>query len=148
MTRKEIITNIKQYFNIKELVCPHIYQKYGETAWMFLSTQLLHTLLIIRTEILNKPMIVNNGNNWTQRGMRCNICQIVKDKKTPYLSAHVTGNAIDFNCNDLTAEQIRQSISQHKDKLPYNIRLEKDVTWCHIDVYDNLSNNKIEYFTA
>lgn len=148
MTRKEIITNIKQYFNIKELVCPHIYQKYGETAWMFLSTQLLHTLLIIRTEILNKPMIVNNSSNWTQRGMRCNMCQIVKDKKAPYLSAHVTGNAVDFNCNDLTAEQIRQTISQHKDKLPYKIRLEKDVNWVHIDVYDNLSNNQIEYFTA
>lgn len=148
MDRKEIIKQIKNYFNIKELVCPHVHQKYGETAWMFLSTQLLHTLLIIRTEILNKPMVVNNGSNWTQRGMRCNMCQIVKDKKSPYLSAHVTGNAVDFNCNGITAEEIRKSIAEHKDKLPYSIRLEKDVNWVHVDVYDNLSSNKIEYFAA
>lgn len=148
MTRQEIIKQIKNYFNIKELVCPHIYKRFGETAWMFLSTQLLHTILVIRQDILNKPMIVNNSSTYTQRGMRCNMCQIVKGKTSPYLSAHVTGNAIDFSCSDLSAEQIRQSISQHKDELPYNIRLEKDVNWVHVDVYDNLSNNKIEYFTA
>lgn len=147
MSRQEIIKKLKEYFDIKELVCNHIYSRFNTQSWMFLSTPLLHTLLVLRTEILNLPMVVNTSS-LKQRGMRCNMCQIVKDKKSPYLSAHVTGNAVDFNCNGVTAEEIRKSIAEHKDKLPYSIRLEKDVNWVHIDVYDNLSSNKIEYFAA
>ena len=147
MSRQEIIKKLKEYFDIKELVCNHIYNRFNTQSWMFLSTPLLHTLLVLRTEILNLPMVVNTSS-LKQRGMRCNMCQIVKDKKSPYLSAHVTGNAVDFNCNGVTAEEIRKSIAEHKDKLPYSIRLEKDVNWVHIDVYDNLSSNKIECFAA
>jgi len=49
MKREEIIKELKKYFNIKELVCNHIYDRFGEQAWMFLSTQLLHTILVLRT---------------------------------------------------------------------------------------------------
>nr|DAG74273.1 MAG TPA: hypothetical protein [Caudoviricetes sp.]DAG95715.1 MAG TPA: hypothetical protein [Crassvirales sp.] len=41
---------------------------------MFLSTPLLHTLLVIRRDILQKPMTINNSSNYTQRGLRCNMC--------------------------------------------------------------------------
>ena len=141
MTRQEIITELKQYFRIGELVCNHVYDRFGEQSWMFLSTQLLHTLLILRTEIVKLPMVVNNST-MKQRGLRCNLCQLVSSKKTPYLSAHVTGNGIDFTCKDKTAEEIRNIITDNKDKLPYNIRLEDGVSWVHIDCYDNGSNNK------
>lgn len=145
MTRQEIITELKQYFRIGELVCNHVYDRFGEQSWMFLSTQLLHTLLILRTEIVKLPMVVNNST-MKQRGLRCNLCQLVSSKKTPYLSAHVTGNGIDFTCKDKTAEEIRNIITDNKDKLPYNIRLEDGVSWVHIDCYDNGSNNKITLF--
>lgn len=135
MDRKQIIKQLKQYFNINELVCDHIYNTFGDKAWMFLSTQLLHTILVLRTQILNIPMIVNT-TRLKQRGMRCNMCPLVKSKTRPYISAHVTGNAVDFTCNTKSAEEIRQIIKANQNKLPYKIRLEDGVNWCHVDVYD------------
>ena len=142
MERKQIIQELKQYFSIKELVCPHVYSKFGETAWMFLSTPLLHTLLVIRRDILQKPMTINNSSNYTQRGLRCNM-----SKNSAYLSAHVLGEGCDFTSPDVSAEDIRKLIAESEDKLPYKIRLEKDVNWVHVDCYDN-SDNKISYFKA
>lgn len=147
MDRQEIIKQLSEYFDIKELVCNHIYSRFGSQAWMFLSTQLLHTLLVLRTEIVKLPMVVNTST-LKQRGMRCNMCNIVKSKTSPYISAHVTGNGVDFTCASKTAEEIRQLIKSNQDKLPYNIRLEEGVTWVHIDVYDSNSSNKITTFTA
>lgn len=145
MTRQEIITELKKYFDIKELVCNHIYSKFGTQSWMFLSTQLLHTLLVLRSDILNIPMVVNT-DTLKQRGMRCNMCTIVKSKTSAYVSSHATGNGIDFSSSVKSAEEIRQIIKDNQDKLPYNIRLESDVNWVHIDVYDQGFYNKITMF--
>lgn len=147
MDRQEIIKELKKYFDIKELVCNHIYDKFKSQSWMFLSTPLLHTLLVLRTDILNIPMVVNTSN-LKQRGMRCNMCPIVKGKTKAYISAHVTGNGIDFSSNQKTAEEIRQIIKSNQSKLPYNIRLEEGVNWVHIDVYDAGFYNKITTFKA
>lgn len=147
MDRQEIINNLKPYFNVRELVCNHVYERFKEQSWMFLSTQLLHTILVLRTEVVKLPMIVNTST-MKQRGLRCNMCPIVKNKKYAYLSAHVTGNGIDFTCNSKTAEEVRQMIRDNADKLPYKIRLEKNVSWCHVDVYDNGTDNKIAEFAA
>ena len=82
------------YFSIKELVCKHVYERYGESAVMFLDDKLIETLNVIREQILCAPMTVNNwhaGGNFTQRGLRCNICELVKSKTDAgslYLSAH------------------------------------------------------------
>lgn len=146
MTRQEIIKELKEYFDIKELVCNHIYSRFGNQAWMFLSTEILHTLLVLRTEILNMPMLVNS-TNLKQRGMRCNMCPIVKGKTSAYLSAHCTGNGVDFTCSK-SAEDIRQMIKDNQDKLPYPIRLEDGVSWVHIDCYDQGFYNKITMFKA
>ena len=145
MERKEIIKQLQQYFNISELVCPHILQRFGDTAWMFLSTQILHTLLVLRTEIINKPLIINQGSA-TQRGKRCNICPMVKQKTTAYESAHCNGNGFDITVVGMDAEDARKVIIQNEDKLPYPIRLEKDVSWLHIDCYDQCNNKKINIF--
>lgn len=147
MTRQEIITELKKYFRIGELVCNHIYTKFGDKAWMFLSTPLLHTLLILRTEIIKLPMIVNTST-MKQRGMRCNVCPIVKSKTGVYVSSHLTGNGIDFTCPNISAEDIRQLIKDNKDKLPYKVRLEDGVQWVHIDCYDSGSKEKIVEFSA
>ena len=145
MEREQIIKELKQYFRIGELVCNHVYDKFKEQAWMFLSTPLLHTLLVLRTEIINLPMIVNTSKH-KQRGLRCNMCPLVKAKTVPYVSAHVTGNGVDFTCNAKSAEEIRQLIKDNQDKLPYKIRLEEGVSWVHIDVYDPGFYNKITTF--
>lgn len=137
--------DIKKYFNIKEFVCDHVYNKFGETAWMFFNKDLLNTLYVLRTEILNCPMVINTST-LKQRGLRCNMCPLVKGKTSAYMSAHITGNGVDFSCPGKTAEEVRQIIKDKQNKLPCNIRLEQDVNWVHIDVYDNGSNNKITYF--
>ena len=147
MTRQEIIKELIKYFDIKELVCNHIYEKFNTQAWMFLSTPLLHTLLVLRTEVINLPIVINTSS-LKQRGMRCNMCPIVKGKTSAYLSAHVTGNGIDFSCSSKSAEELRQIIKDNQDKLPYPIRLEDGVTWVHIDVYDQGFYNKITMFKA
>ena len=132
MSRSETITALKQYFNVKELVCPHTYQRYGENAWQFLSTCYLETLLVIREQILAAPMYCNTSN-LTQRGLRCNLCPIVANKHSLYLSAHILGKAGDFTVRGLSAEEARNNIIQNSHLLPYPIRMEKNVTWLHID---------------
>ena len=133
MDRQEIISQLKEYFSISELVCPHILNEWGARAWQFLSTDYLHALLIIRRDILKAPMSCNNGTTYTQRGMRCNRCQIVKNKLKLYISSHLLGQAGDFSVKGMSAEQAREKIKENADLLPCNVRLEGGVTWLHID---------------
>lgn len=139
MSRNELIQKLKNNFNIKELVCQHCYNKFGDNAWQFLSTELLSTLYILRYIIFNKPITINNwatGGSLSQRGLRCNLCQIVRDKNDVYISAHCLGNAIDFNVKDVDIEQCKQLIRQNTDKFEYPIRLESNTdTWIHVDTY-------------
>ena len=71
-------------------------------------------------------MIINSyDNNLTQRGLRCNICQLCKDKTNSnkiYISAHALGKAIDFTVNDMSAEEVRNLIRSNIDKFEYPIR--------------------------
>ena len=133
MTRKEILDGAHKFFDIEELVCDHVYNAWGEKAWQFLDTEYLHCLLVIRRDILKRPMWCN-GKFKHQRGLRCNKCDLVKTKSRPYLSAHVLGKAGDFDVSGMTAQQAREEIKKNKHLLPCNIRMEKDVSWLHFDV--------------
>ena len=133
MNRQQLIKEISAYFKIQELVCPHIFSKWGEASWQFLDTAFLETLLVIRRGIIRLPMLCNTSNH-TQRGIRCNRCKMVGEKSGPYLSAHVLGKAGDFTIVGLSAEESRQRIIDSAALLPHNIRLEADVSWLHIDV--------------
>ena len=133
MTRQEIIEALSEFFDVKELVCPHTYKKHGEASWQFLDTDYLHALLVIRADILKAPMTCNNGSTYTQRGLRCNVCELVKEKKSNYLSAHVLGRGGDFSVKGMTAEQAREKIKMYEYLLPCHIRLEDGVSWLHID---------------
>lgn len=148
MNRKQVIKEIqdKAYFKIEELVCPHIIARHGrERAWMFLPTIFLHTLLVIRRDIIQEPMIINNhrvGGNFTQRGVRCCQCQLVKSKTYAYMSAHVLAMACDSHCLKMTAQQMRDKIIEKQYLLPYPIRLEDKVNWLHFDCYDPTNGEK------
>ena len=148
MTRDEIITALKPFFDLDELVCPHVYSKWGEKAWQFLDTDYLHCLLIVRRDILQKPMYCN-GKGKTERGLRCNRCSIVRGKSGPYLSAHVLGKAGDFTVVGMSAEDARKTIKANASKLPCNIRLEKGVSWVHMDVLPQYGiTQKVYEFSA
>lgn len=133
MTRSQILTEIRKYFDINELVCDHTYARWKEQSWQFLDTDFLHCLLIIRRDILQRPMWCN-GKGKTERGLRCNRCSIVRGKSGVYLSAHCLGKAGDFTITGMTAEQAREAIKQKAILLPCNIRIEKAVSWLHFDV--------------
>ena len=133
MTRAEILTAIRPYFDIDELVCDHTFKKWGQQAWQFLDTDYLHCLLVIRRDIIKRPMWCN-GTQKKQRGLRCNRCDMVKSKSTVYLSSHILGKAGDFTITGLSAENARKLIKENAGLLPCNIRMEKGVSWLHFDV--------------
>ena len=139
MTRNQIITEVKKNFTIQELVCREVYNKWGERAWQFLDTNLLEVLLVLRRDILQVPLVCNDwkfGGKNTQRGLRCNTCQLVKSKTAPYLSMHIFGKAVDLVSAKMTAEKMRKLIQEKSVKLPCNVRIEGGVNWLHIDVMD------------
>lgn len=142
--RNAIINALKPYFDVKELVCPHVYARWGEKSWQFLDTDILYVLLILRVTIIARPMYIN-GKTYTQRGLRCNMCDLVKSKTAPYLSAHVLGKAIDFTIGGLTAEQGRRLIIDNAGLLPCPVRLEADKAWVHIDVLPQYGVNAKVY---
>ena len=149
MTRAEILTAIKPYFDIQELVCDHTYAKWKEQSWQFLDTDYLHALLVIRRDIIKLPMWCN-GSMKKQRGLRCNRCDMVRTKPGVYLSAHILGKAGDFTITGMTAEQARQKIKANANLLPCQVRLEKGVSWLHFDVRpdDTRPNVTVVEFSA
>jgi hypothetical protein len=153
MTRFEVIGELKEYFDIKELVSEQVYKKYKERAWSFFSIELLETLLVLRRDILQCPMIINNWFNkgsYSQRGLRCNMDPIVKEKTVIYLGAHCLGQGLDFHTNKYSPSECRKIIKEKQDLLPYAIRLEDDKsapTWVHFDVC-NITEDKVVEFSA
>lgn len=133
MTREEILAGVKKFFSIEELVCDHTYAKWGEQAWQFLDTDFLHALLVIRRDIIRLPMYCNSKTAH-QRGLRCNRCQMVREKSSVYLSSHCLGKAGDFTISGMKAEAARQKIKENAALLPCPIRVEGGVSWLHFDV--------------
>lgn len=142
---------IKRYFDIQELVCKHVYTKFGDNAWSFFDERLLETLLVIR-EKLGRPVYVNNwqvGGNLTQRGLRCNVCVLVAEKtalEKVYMSTHMQGTGIDFDVQGMTAAEVRGWIIKNQILLPYPIRLEDGVSWVHLDMRADGSKGKVVLF--
>lgn len=145
--------SIEKYFGIKELVCPHVYELHGESAWQFLDDRMLANLEFIR-EGIGKPIIVNNwakGGQYSQRGLRCCVCALVREKsmlEKPYLSDHVLARGVDFNVQGMTAQEVRDWLELHKEELPYNVRIEKGVNWVHLGNGLLGQTEKISYFYA
>lgn len=145
--RDKLIRELHNYFQVSELVCDHVHAQWGERAWQFLDTNYLHCLLIIRRDIIQMPMVCNHeGAN--QRGLRCNMCELVKGKKKAYLSSHILGKAGDFTVKGLTAQEARSRIRQNAHLLPCNIRVEGGVNWLHFDVLTQFGiSQKVYEFT-
>jgi len=139
------------YFDLHEIICPDVFNKYGDFAWNFFDPRLLLTIDRIRTK-LNKKIIINNwqnGGKYSQRGLRCLTCSIVKSQYNKlYMSAHCLGKAVDFDVEGLLAEEVRLWIVANKNLWPYPIRLERDVSWIHLDMYDNEQGQKVYLFKA
>lgn len=131
---------VQKYFGVKELVCPHVWERFGEASWVFIDRRLLAVMLWIREE-LGLPMVVNNwakGGQYSQRGLRCNCCVLMKEKtalKKVYLTMHGFGKAVDFGVVGMKSAEVQRWLEENKERLPYPIRAERDTNgWTHIDV--------------
>lgn len=149
------MNGIKRYFSIKELVCPHVYDKFREYAWNFFDPRLLETLLVIR-EKCGLPIVINNwakGGQHTQRGLRCNLDPIPKEKtrlEKLYMSAHIQGMAVDFNIVGMSVSETHEWIKKNQIFLPHAVRIESiesAPTWMHLDVRSD-GFRQITYFNA
>ena len=148
MDRTTLIKELHKYFPISELVCQHTYSKWGEKSWQFLDTAYLHNLLVIRRDILQVPMICNHDEAH-QRGLRCNLCELVKEKDEVYLSPHKLGKAGDFTVKGMTAQEARSRIRNNAHLPPSPLRMEGGVSWLHIDVLPQWGiTQKVYEFTA
>ena len=131
--------NKPDLFKLQELVCPHVFEKYGETAWSFFDPRLLETIDFIRYR-LSKIIIINNwhkNGQFSQRGLRCTRCELLRkaiDEGTLYASPHIFGQAVDFDVLGFTAQEVREILISDAAALPYHIRLEAEVSWVHLDV--------------
>lgn len=145
--------NICQNITVKEVVCPHVWEKWGDKAIRFIDPNLRAVIDIVRNQILKCPITINNST-WKQRGLRCNCCQLVADKtKTGkvYLSAHNLGKGLDFSCSKYTVQQIHDMIKKNANLLPCKIRLESPLdapTWVHVDIMTEGQTDKVYVFRA
>lgn len=129
-----------RYFSIKELVSPIVYNKWGEQSWMFFDEDVLKELDYIR-ETFGSPIIINNwanGGSLKQCGLRSNMDELVKSKKTLYLSGHILSKAFDLH----SMYGYNQKLFNHVYNLIKNKKLKKfkrlenfnnTKTWIHID---------------
>ena len=147
---------IEDFFCIEELVSETVFNRYGLDSWQFIDADLLKCLLIIRVG-LSSSITINNwkwGGKFSQRGLRENTSRIVSLKTLNdklYLSAHTMGKALDFDVKGYTAPEVREWIVANADKFPCKIRLEnelngKQISWVHLDVFENKKNPKVYLF--
>lgn len=133
-----------KYFSIQELVSPIVYNKWGQQAWMFFDEDVLKELDYIR-ETFGAPIIINNwykGGNLKQCGLRSNMDDLVKSKKTLYLSAHIMGKAFDLHNGYGNHRKLYDHIYHliKTGKLKKFKRLENftnTFTWVHVDTYNS-----------
>ena len=133
------------------LVCPDVFNKFGQQAWSFFDDRFLLTLDTFRRK-LNRPIFVNDwkeGGKTKESGLRCNLCDLVTEKTHAgivYCSAHIRGQAADFHVQGMLPEETRQWIVKNKMLLPFPVRLEEGVNWCHMDIAPTFTNEKVILF--
>ena len=142
---------IIDFFDLNEVFCPEVCKKYGDFAWNFMDSKLLIVMEALRMR-LNKSIYVNDyavHGKLTQRGFRCVQCQLQKDvfqKGDLFTDPHALGKAWDFSVEGLVASEVREYIIKNKNLWPYPIRLEDNVSWCHLDTLNNSGTDKVILF--
>lgn len=135
-----------KWFELHELLPPEVYRG-KDDGWELIDDRLKEVIDVLRGEIIKAPLICNtwwmNGNRkWS--GYRTANCPVGTAK-----SQHKLGKAVDLLCYKYSAEQMRQMIEAQAEKLPYPVRIEKGVSWLHIDVKDmDYKGKKIYFFNA
>ena len=123
---------ISKYFKIQELVPPETFKVLGDDCWEFFPDSSIMMLDGAR-EFFGKPVTVNNwlwGGAFKYRGYRPPECPVGAPR-----SYHRSGRAFDLDVKGMPAEEVRRHIVDNQDNplLIWINRMEKDVSWVHID---------------
>lgn len=130
-----------KYFKIQELVCPHVYKKYGDKSWEFFSEEFLKDLDTVR-EVLGVPIIINNwhvNGQYKESGNRCQFCSIVAKKitnKELNMSMHNLYRAFDLKPKNLEIKKAVEMIMDNVHRFKVIKRIENPdytLTWLHLD---------------
>ncbi|MGL5209051.1 hypothetical protein [Cetobacterium sp.] len=130
-----------KYFKIQELVCPHVYKKYGDKAWEFFNKEFLKDLDTIR-EVLEVPIVINNwhiNGSYKESGNRCQLCSKVAKKianKELNMSMHNLYQAFDLKPKGLEIKKAVEMIMDNVHRFKVIKRIENPdytLTWLHID---------------
>lgn len=130
-----------KYFKIQELVCQHVYKKYGDKSWEFFSEEFLKDLDTVR-EVLGVPIIINNwhvNGQYKESGNRCQFCSIVAKKitnKELNISMHNLYRAFDLKPKNLEIKKAVEMIMDNVHRFKVIKRIENSdytLTWLHLD---------------
>lgn len=129
---------VPEHFTVEELVTPEIYEARGEKALELIDVRIVMILDHLR-EKLGKPITVNSwlwGGHYSQSGLRDVGHYGTAENFFKSFSQHKYGRGVDFRVDDMTADEVRQYIYDHRDEgaLKYVTFVEEDVSWVHIDV--------------
>ena len=131
-----------KYFKIQELVCQHVYKKYGDKSWEFFSEEFLKDLDTVR-EVLGVPIIINNwhvNGQYKESGNRCQFCSIVAKKitnKELNMSMHNLYQAFDLKPKNLEIKKAIEMIMDNVHRFKVIKRIENPdytLTWLHLDI--------------
>lgn len=156
MPQEQVIEELKNFFDIRELVDEATFNKWGDRAWMFFDYRLLVNLLWLRVEI-DKSITVNTwlwGGRFDERGLRTTVSPLVVSRVNRgrlYLTAHLRGQAIDFDVKGMTANEVRAWLVAKGNEVPFPIRLERNlngspISWTHLDVVFEAHNPHVYEF--
>ncbi len=124
---------ISANFDVRELVPPETWATYKERSVKFTDQRIVNLLEAIRTLCGNKRVTANNwhyGGKFRYRGYRPPECKVGAVK-----SMHRVFQAVDFDVEDMTAEEVRGVIRMNQVELMKLglRRMESGVSWVHID---------------
>jgi len=94
-----------------------------------------HKLPIVQKDVPKAP-----SGLLDERGVRCNMCDLYLKKTAAgiiYISPHFRWEAGDFDIQGKVSEEVRQWLVANQIKIPHPIRLEKGVSWVHLDCPGN-----------
>lgn len=125
-----------EYFTIRELVPPQVYNVRGEKSLQLLDDRALITIDTLRKEF--GPAVINSWSFWKKDKWYGEVRKWsgLRIKGCPYgsqFSQHRYGRAFDMIFKDTSAEVVRQDILANPDKYPHIMSLELGVPWLHFD---------------
>ena len=121
-----------KYFEIHELVPPHLFEKRGEGCWRFIDERLIATIDTLKEHFSSGTMTINNykwGGDREWSGLRTS-----QSPDYSPTSMHSFGKAIDCIFSHYSAEEVRLYILSNKGFFPYIRGMEDTVSWLHVDV--------------